>query len=313
MANSFHRFSFLEWLTRSYAFWIFSLVGIALAANLTICSFATKKNFKKAEILRAKLDLISSEEKQELEYLFRHLMFHSSFAYVLFGDKPMSFENFIRTEKVWKHFMFSFTSFEQGLDYYKCQKGWEIWEKYKHLFPLSKFILAQQDSADLSGCTDIVLIHKDNFLKMMNRCSQDFKSVLGENFNPTEVLNCLSTPVYTLHRKLKRHSALLGILLGYGRENAWVYYSLNRLRTKAKKDPLISQELEIARAKFSRFDSLTNPYVECPIKLPMFMCNPQSKETQELREKYRKQRIEIYKKYQEDDFLVVTLLKLTEE
>jgi hypothetical protein len=45
---------------------------------------------------------------------------------------------------------------------------------------------------------------------------------------------------------------------------------------------------------------------------PYFACDPDSAETKALREKYRKQRLEIYKEYQKGDFLEVTLKKLTE-
>lgn len=43
------------------------------------------------------------------------------------------------------------------------------------------------------------------------------------------------------------------------------------------------------------------------------MCDPNSKETLDLKKKYSRQRIDIYKAYQKGDFLEVTLLKLTED
>jgi hypothetical protein len=44
----------------------------------------------------------------------------------------------------------------------------------------------------------------------------------------------------------------------------------------------------------------------------MFLCDPKSQETLHLKRKYKAQRADMYKKYQEGDFLEVTLLKLTE-
>jgi hypothetical protein len=312
--NCFHNFpTNLKLLKKKPLFlWTCCILIIAATLSVSFWNFKTREKLKKTYEVRLKLALISSNEKEELEYLFRYLMYHSSFVYVLFGDKPMSFESFIKTEDVWKYFMRNFTSFEPGLEFCKFQRGWAAWKKYKHLFPLKKFILVHQEEPIFLGYMSIFFVHKKNLLKTMREHAEDFKDILGEGFNPEEILDCFYKNVITMDKKLKRHPVLQGILLGYGKENAWNYYNLSKFRYKMSKDPSAYEEFRKAQEKFVPF-STHNYDLECPIYLPMFGCDPKSKETLNLKRKYKKQRADIYKKYQEGDFLEVTLLKLTEE
>jgi len=296
---------------KPFFLWAGCFLILAAAVSITTWNFKTREKLKKIHEVRSKLALIPPDEKAELEYLFRHLMFHSPFVYVLFGDKPMSFDNFIRAEHVWKHFMRDFTRFERALEFCKFQKGWAIWEKYRHLFPQKKFILIQQKAPNSPGRTTIFFIHRENFLRTISEHNKDFGDILGQDFNPEEILSSFYSTVDTMGKQLKRNPVLLGILLGYGRGNAWNYYNLSRLRSKVRKDPSFYQELIMTQEKFTAF-SLPNQDLECPIYLPMFLCDPKSEETLHLKRKYKAQRADIYKKYQEGDFLEVTLLKLTE-
>ncbi len=243
-------------------------------------------------------------------------MLDSTGIYVLFGDKPMCLDEFIRTDRIWKEYMYFFTNLYCGLDHCKYQRGWQVWEKYKHLFPLKKFILVQQEIYDFVGHTTVSFVHKKNFLKVMDMYSQDFKKILGENFNPNDIIDCFANSKCILHKKIKRHSALLGMFLGYGRDNAWYFYNLSRLRKQSHKSAEAQKEFLRVQAQFIPFvtsRSNWNPDFGCLINLPMFMCDPNSEETRDLRQKYVKQRREIYKAYQKGDFLEITLLKLTEE
>lgn len=216
--------------------------------------------------------------------------------------------------------MHAFVNIDYGLNLFAYQRGWKVWKKYESLFPLKKFIFIQQEPRDCKntpaplGYTTIILIHKDNFLSIMKKYSSDFKNVLGENFDFHQMLKQIYKSKHLFFEStLKKHSGLLGILLGYGRENAWYYYELDKLRSKTLKNPSLRREFEAAQEKFIPFP-LRRPNfdLEYPIYLPMFMCLPQSNETKELEKKYIKQRKEISNNYQTGDFLEITLLKLTE-
>lgn len=311
--NRFHDFlANLKLMKRKPFFlWVVCFLILAPALSVTTSNFKTREKLKRIYVVRSKLALIPPDEKAELEYLFRHLMFHSHFAYVLFGDKPMSFDDFIRAEHVWKHFMHDFTSFERALELCKFQRGWAIWEKYRYLFPHKNFILIQQKAPNSPERTTIFFIHRENFLRMISEHNKDFGDILGQDFNPEEILSCFYSTEDTMDKKLKRHPVLLGILLGYGSGNAWNYYNLNKLRSKVRKDPSLYKEFIMTQEKFIPF-SVPNADLECPIYLPMFLCDPKSKETLCLKRKYKAQRADMYKKYQKGDFLEVTLLKLTE-
>ncbi len=233
----------------------------------------------------------------------------------------MSFEDFFKEECVWKHYMHAFIGIGYGLDLCAYQRGWKVWKKYETLFPLKKFLFIQQEYSDSKhtpaplGHVAVILIHKNNFLSIVKKHSSDFKKILGENFNPHEFLKDINLSKYFFfEKKIRRHFALFGILLGYGRENSWCFYELSKLRYKMERDPSLREEFEIAQTRFSSFPlKRPNFDLEYPISSPMFMCLPESKETKELKKKYCKQRKEICDKYQKGDFLEITLLKLTEE
>ncbi|HWY34277.1 MAG TPA: hypothetical protein VNX68_06490, partial [Nitrosopumilaceae archaeon] len=163
-------------------------------AILSLWENKAREKLKKLHDVRAKLALISEEEKGDLEFFFHRLMFRSTFVYTLFGDKPMSFEDLFKEECIWKHYMHAFTSIDYGLDLFALQRGWRVWKKYESFFPLKKFIFIQQEYPDSKhtpsplGHSNVILIHKDNFLSTMKKYSDDFKKVLGDDFDPHEML-----------------------------------------------------------------------------------------------------------------------------
>ena len=232
----------------------------------------------------------------------------------------MSFEDLIKEGCIWKHYMHYFTSIEHGLDLCRYQRGWKVWKKYEQFFPLKKFIFVQLEYPDSKhtpaylGHVNVILVHKNNFFSILKRHSQDFKQVIGENFNPHEMLKNAfkGKSLSSLDKRIKRHSALLGILLGYGRENAWHFYELSKLRSKMRKDLSYREAFEVAQKRIAPFCN-HNYDLQYPICFPMFMCLPESKETKELKQKYTRQHRKICEIYRSGDFLEITLLKLTEE
>lgn len=318
--RNFHQFAIRFRVSRKKLLCLCIICMLAAASSLIFLRYKAKENLKRTHDIRAKIAQIPEDEKSDLKFFLRKLMFRSTFAYTLFGDKPMSFEDLIKEECVWKHYMRSFTSIDYGLDLFRYQRGWKVWKKYERLFPLKKFIFVQQEYPDSKqipaqlGHVSVTLVHKDNFFAILKQYSQDFKKVIGKDFNPHELLNnafrgkCLMS----LAKRIKKHAALLGILLGYGRENAWYYYELDKLRSKMRKDPSCQEEFEAAQKQFKPFSNY-NSDLQYPIWSPMFMCLPESKETKELRQKYLRQYKKICEIYRNGDFLEITLLKLTEE
>ncbi len=294
-------------------FFAICLLIISTLLNLALDQFKAKQNLKELHEIRSKLALIPQSERNDLEHLFRHLIFRSSFAYVLFGDKPMAFETLLSTQAIWRQYMHLYSRFEAGLNFFKYQRGWETWERYKHLFPIENFILVQQNDLRSPSTTSIFLINKQAFLSTISHHNQDFVKVLGKDVNPRKLMESFYKKTNTFDENIKHHPALLGILLGYGKGNSWHYWQMGEFRKKTKKQHISISPPGQSRANFVPVFEEPNLDLGCPIFPPMFMCDPETIETKKLRKKYRQQRIAIYKEYQDKDFLEVTLLQLTKK
>ena len=225
----------------------------------------------------------------------------------------MAFENLLETNAIWRQYMRLFTSFEAGLNFYKYQRGWEVWQKYKHLFPIEKYVFVQQGDLDIPEMTTIFLVNKKAMLSTINRHFKEFRKVLGKDFNLSKIMGSFSKKTNTFDKNIKHHPALLGILLGYGKRNSWRYWEIGELRMQAKTNQSINCKLVNAQATFAPIFKEPYPELGRPIFLPMFMCDQKTEKNKKLRKKYQQQRIDIDRKYQGNDFLEVTLMKLTKK
>ena len=141
----------------------------------------------------------------------------------------------------------------------------------------------------------------------------DFKKSLSINITPQEILeSCLKGNII-FEDVLNYHDGLLGILLGYGRHNAQLFFRKIQIEgirelqkfslTKNSLQPsegfrTLDDEYNDLSARLSFFDEGEildlNPLF---MTLPGFMADHNSIETQQLKIKYRKQYKKIINKY----------------
>lgn len=281
-----------------------SLILFAAFATLAWWKFQSKKNLKHENAIREKIAQIPSEDRKNITRFLTFVVFQSSFGYVLFGDKPMAFEEFIETDDIPREYFRSYTDVQQGLKYYVWQRGIKAWEKYQHLFPSNHFRLIVKKAQKPGDTTTVILIRKSAFESTVLKYRQDFETTLRQKVSPEGLLADFYNRGFG--EALDHHPALLGILLGYGRNNAWHYF--NWIESKRQR-PSKSERNNFVPLPFSK---APHPHLELSILLPGFGCDPNSEETKELRQKYGAQRHRIYEAYQGNDFLEVTLKKLTE-
>lgn len=194
-------------------------------------------------------------------------------------------------------------------------KGWEAWRKYKHLFPSSRFILLENQGVD---CTTIFLINKDLFLQKVRENLDCFQEVLGSNITPEQVLADCLTSKDLIKDALKGHDGLLGILLGFGRHNACLYWRENQIKPWDGSPPkslttspgflTLEEEYAHIHAKLTDFPNLLindfNPFL---LDLPEFRADPTHPETQQLKKEYLEAYKKIIKLYENGNILEITL------
>ncbi len=275
--------------------------------------------FNKDKEIYHKLSLIPISDRQKIEAFFRVLLFREGGAYVIFGEKPVAVSGFHSGYGDIK----SLTLFRGRIfrHYWSIKKGLESWKKYSHLFPSKRFIIKEIPIDH--DTTLIFLISKENVLKTVRHCYDDFKCVLG-NMKPNSIVKKILREDKAFLNLIK-HEAFLGILLGFGRNNAWLfhkrartYYDPNEFTLIVNPKPekgFISVEEERAyySEKMKDFPPNSKRCIFNMLELPSFCADLDSEETRELLRNYQLQRDQIHALYSNGNFLEITLRTFTKK
>lgn len=249
---------------------------------------------------RDALNSIPQEDQEALRQLFRYLN-DDHFAYTLFGDKPVSLSG-----------DFTITPWENVLERMRCGgrfwQKWEVWEKYKHLFPIKNYLLVKEDS-HFQDSQNIILINKQEFIKIVNQHLALFERVLDRKINPEQMLKDIELGKISFIDNIDNNQMLWGILLGYGKHNAAQYNKKNREYFNAR-------ALSDAPLKYSTIK--LDPFGEYDYSLLMmgsihFAADLNHPETIALEKKYKELRAKISAIYAQGNFLEITLAQLTSE
>lgn len=279
---------------------------IAIFLLLTALSFLTEPSFEK------KLQRIPPRDRAHLDAFFRILILKEGGGYVLFGDKPAAFTTFSSIQNP-SLGLFQIRKYEHENKLIK--EGWQTWEKYSDLFLSKKFILeCKRINADLH---EICLINKNRFQQAIKGNLKDFQQVLGSQISPNQLLEDYQKDTTSLFHHLHEHHALLGILLGFGTKNSWLFHETTELRFE---DPYAQSYHPLKKIYFSsqKFDQYKlasvfkeNNHKKCFkfLYLPYFLADTDSEETALLQEQYRKEQQIVHQAYSENNFLEITLRK----
>ncbi len=313
------------------------LLLLLVCGSSSLCSMVHDASYVKQQ-----LEQISVDDKQSLTLFFETFLTLNG-AYTLFGDKPLSHENY---------YIPSGGSRKESY----LKNGLAVWKKHRHLFALTKFAIKIERKGDFEN---IYLINKGAFLQATTQHLNDFQAVLGKEFEPHQFLSKLIDTDASYMESLGNHTGLIGTLFGFGRDNAFMYYNNQKLTEAIDKyfnppfllhGDLTDEELlevKICPERFFR-NALKNSnskikipdglrllleddemYTKgfrpvCPQEGDLSMANLtpfplpafgaiSSAETCALLEKYTNTRHSIIKAYSDGDFLEVTLCKLIEK
>jgi hypothetical protein len=272
-----------------------------------------------AQNVKNVLSNIPQKDREALESLFHRMMFRDYLSYTLFGDKPISLSG-----------DFILTPYENILNshgLYKCGgifwKNWEIWEKYKDIFPIQNYLFVIEPSINCPGIRNIIFINKKNFVKKVNQHIDIFREKLNHDLNGNALLaeiekKQIFAPI------IRNDEMLWGILLGYGVHNANLYNERNKLERfiifetlpkipERKPDPAknfssIEEEQKYLNSRLKLFgEHFYSPLI---LNTVHFVADWEHPETRALEKKYRELRGQISAIYAQGDFLEITLSKL---
>jgi len=187
------------------------VLKLGLVLVLSSSAFCGQKLIQKPIIER-----LSQEDEKALDLLFQRLLQHTSMGYVLFGEKPVfTWGMFSRHDAISR----LGNPLHQNSIYLK--KGFQVLKKLPINQPDSGFLLIE-NSGFYKGWDNIWLIHKEHLVKVFNENKMLFQYVLGPSISAKALLEALQKPNASLEKILRGDRVLIGIILGYGTENALV-------------------------------------------------------------------------------------------
>lgn len=268
---------------------------------------------------------IPAEEQLQIKSLFSDLFKYEQFAYSLFGDKPMSFSDFLLNNYSAKQLL-EFLSLK---DY--CQdtlenfvelsnavkKKWEIWKKNRSKFRLKKYLLFEKNIGDQKR---IFLINIESFNTIINKNINLFKRIISHNISADKLLAKFKDENNNVSEILHQNVGLLGILLGFGKHNSMLFhyreYLTNKLENKMKfsiyKLEEIQNRLKLLDKKLQSLHE-HDPYIIASLNRVCFVADPEHSETITLKNKYDRLNRKINNIYSRDDWFEQTLIQLTSE
>lgn len=251
--------------------------------------------------VREQLKNLSPQEKKDLAYFIHQVTSLDQFSYTLVNSKPMSLSNVIveDTEDLppfWKEAF-------KGSNHQKLRSGYLVWKKHQSLFPLKKHILVDYPFLG-KGRREIALMCPPLCRAMIQEHLADFQEVLEKSYRAEEVFSILTHPEHTEFYKIIDNTRLIGILLGFGRNNAYLYEQQRAGPSRSH----IRRNHQPAQNALQMFSDQW-PFPGRQLS-PDFACDPSSEETLQLKNHYQEARKKVYWTYFFRNRLEVTLALL---
>jgi hypothetical protein len=185
--------------------------------------------------------------------------------------------------------------------------GWKTWLKYQHFFTGTSYLLWAEKSPWIENAEVILLINKKLFSSLIEHHQNDFQE--DAEFLLKEAKN---KPF--LMEVLHKHEGLIGILLGYGKTNARLFWERQRgrqINISCVWEKEVEQQMLTQLNFWHSLFASHHRKIEDDLFYPSFMGDPNSLETQTLKEEYRMTRDRIIHYYQGTDCLEASLRLLT--
>jgi len=256
-------------------------------------------SYREQLAVREKLKVLSPEEKQDLSFFINEIISFDQYPYTLVDYKPMSISNVVIEDTD------ASAPFHGALKrprYQRLKRGYLVWEKYQSLFPRKKHILIDYSFMG-KGRKEIALICPKLCIATIDKHLDDFQEILGRRCTSEEAFSILTHPEHNDFYTIIDNARLIGILLGFGRNNAYLYEQ--HRGTASRSDT----EHQGSRQGTLHLFSNEWPWPGALLS-PGFVCDPTTEETQQLKKHYKKARRIVRSTYFLRNRLEVTLALL---
>lgn len=243
---------------------------------------------------------IKKEERKLVEKFFEELLLDHGGAFTLFGSKPATLEDLIDISPENRDQLQKYLDAHPEVDYIQVERfleeGWDVLKKYPIAIS-ENYVLTEIDQQRYK---EVVLLNVKSALQSMNDNIDIFLRVAGENFDPRASIDDLRKGNHEVWRKILTDYQCLGILLGYGRENARLFEKnimgepVDSYGASANGDPRI------------KADCYLN---DIPFRIPIFTIFDKE-ESDRIVSTYIAEREQIKSFYSGKDFLDATLERL---
>lgn len=279
----------------------FVLYGLLIATLLWQYSQSKTVSLKYLDLQGSTHTLsLPVKDRERLARLMQKLFAENSFAYTILGSKPVSWENYQNPLPLsdWARFYESFSEHNRTI-----RSGWKTWEKYQHLFPLA--LLWAESPKCHPGLISILIVNQDRFNDVVNKNKGDFQRVLCRSVVDGFQLIKEAKNRSLMNEVLEGHQGLIGIVLGYGRDNSWQFLEGCKNRTPIgwiwgeEDDSFVEESIESDI-------NLTDYYLSL-YSCPSFAGDPNSEESLALKTEYLLTKQKVMDYYKDKDFLEATL------
>ncbi len=267
---------------------------------------------------------LSEEESDCLEDFFKVLITREEFGYTLLGHKPVSTTHWI------EGFSYCKLMGSGQIESTRLRKGLLVWRKVQEKLPMKNFLFKERTfELNHSHYRELIFVNLKSF--------RELKQQHPLSLRKFELEHLLQNDGDT-HKEM-------GMAFGYGERNAHLFCEKNKLNEKIGSLPkipdalppellhfnryevhalkndgpasgqndVIKQYLNFQKIAYRPFSSYKKEHPLCPVRLPAFMADHDSQETEELYQTYSKGRKELTKLSQSETFLQTVLSQLCEE
>jgi hypothetical protein len=278
----------------------------------TTCSSPTKPTFQ------SKKFTITEEEKVWLREFFQALLFEDPGAYVLYGTKPMSWsipsQPLSASEQAELKIWYEALPEEEKTKYivrenvYDFHGDFQRWKKIMHRFPITQYLFGTFPSHYSEGRDSLFFVNIEQMVRTLLKNYSDFRRVLGFDFDPLQAVFEIENRDSPFWKGVTHNHFLLGILLGFGKDNAYFYECMREFDQKQSKmgDFIRSLPARVYEERDLPFQSNLQNFV-----LPIFASYGLYPNDKQLFEQYKKEQKQIKALYRGRDEVDVALEWLT--
>lgn len=239
----------------------------------------------------------------EIAIFLENVMIREGGLYTLIGTKPLTIfricpeisdflqrENAIDLESFYQKEVDDNFSYFSTLDYLKHDKLWDAWVKEKIPLDSYTYIMASRISS-YSNRPMGIFVNIPNAIYILSSNYELFKRETGLSFDPYIILKEIESNASEFWEKVFKNHYLLGILLGYGTRNSFIFNwtvilpnHVQNTRIKKKNSDYIKNE----RIRYGKKITVQD------LALPQFFCFDIYEETLD---KYKKEKHFIIKNF----------------